>query len=266
MKIVRSALLLLVIVLLCVPASAFEIRLRDGKVIEAESYTLTGSYLMVKMANGAQMAYDVADVDLEALRAAEAAAEAALAEQAATAEEAVQPDLVGNRTLSLPPEEAESSGVTITDEDVRRFKPQGEEGAEGGEAAAPEGPPEGYEEGGRVVINNLRVSSLGEGRWLVEGDIVNRSPNPVNNVRVALQTVADAGDGPWSAELSVTNNLPPDEVAVFSREFQAVAPEDKAHPDIKASVYWMGAPSTSRGQAPAGRVPGPMGPVPTPEL
>ena len=254
-------LLLLVITLLSAPAWAVEVRLRSGTVIDAESYTLTGSYMMINLTNGARVAYDVADVDLEALAVAEAAA---VAEEEA-AEEAVHPDLVGNRSLALPPEQGESSGITITDQDVRRFRPQGEEGEEDG-GSAPAGPPEGYEEGGAVVLSNLRVSGLGEGRWLVEGDVVNRSPKTVTNVRVQLQTVATGGASPWNAELSVTNNLPPDEVAVFSREFQAAQPEGKAHPDIKASVYWMAPGAATPPQAPAGRMPGPLGPVPTPEL
>ena len=48
--------------------------MRDGTVITAESYRLTGSYIMLKLGDGRQVAYDVADVDLDALRAAEAAA------------------------------------------------------------------------------------------------------------------------------------------------------------------------------------------------
>jgi len=255
---------LLVITLLIAPAWAVEVRLRSGQVLDAESYTVTGSYMMINLANGQRIAYDVADVDLEALHAAEAAA--AAAEEAAVAEESDPTDLVGNRSLALPSEESESSGIKITDEDVRRFRPEAEDGEGGGDGSAPEGPPEGYEEGGGVVLSNLRVSSLGEGRWLVEGDVVNRSPKMVSNVRVQLQTVAAAGSNPWSAEMSVTNNLPPDDVAVFSREFQAVPPEGKAHPDIKASVYWMGEGTAKPVLPPSGRMPGPLGPVPTPEL
>lgn len=258
----RVLMSLMVIALLAATASAVEVRLRDGKVIEAESYTLTGSYLMINMANGARVAYDVADVDLEALR----AVEAAEAVEEAAAEERVSPDLVGNRSLALPQEGTEPSGISITDQDVRRFRPEGEDEDGEGDDETPPGPPEGYQEGGGVVLSNLRVSSLGEGRWLVEGDVVNRSPKLVTNVRVQLQTVATGGTSPWNAEMTVTNNLPPDEVAVFSREFQAAAPEGKAHPDIKASVYWMASGAVKPAEVPAGRVPGPLGPVPTPEL
>jgi hypothetical protein len=262
----RIALSLLVIALLTASASATEIRLRDGTVLDAASYTLTGSYMMVVLANGQRMAYDVADVDLEALKAVEeAAAVETAAEEAADSRRS---DLPGDRSLTMPPEETESAGITITDQDVKRFRPESEEG-EGGTAAdgdEPPGPPPGYQEGGGVVLNNLRVTGLGEGRWLVEGDVVNRSPEVVNSVRVQLQTVPEGGASPWAAEVPVTNTLPPDGVAVFSREFSAAQPEGKSHPDIRAAVYWMGQPTGPAPRAPAGVPPRRPGPVPTPRV
>ena len=55
---------------------------------------MTGSYVLLKLPNGSQVAYDVVDVDLEALRAAEAAqaAEAGL-------ETATRTDRVGRYDL-----------------------------------------------------------------------------------------------------------------------------------------------------------------------
>ena len=35
-------------------AVAVDVQLRDGTVVEAESYRITGSYVMIKLANGAQ--------------------------------------------------------------------------------------------------------------------------------------------------------------------------------------------------------------------
>ena len=113
---------------------------------------------------------------------------------------------------------------------------------------------------------NLRVTGVGEGRWLVEGDVINRSPGPVSNVRVQLQTIAGSDGRPWSTEVAVTNTLPPDETAVFSREFSAAQPEGKTHPDIRAAVYWMGPPSGQAPQSPAGVAPRRPGPVPTPRV
>lgn len=263
----RAVVLMVAIVLVGLSAAALELRLRDGTVLEAVSYTVTGSYLMVALPGGQLVAYDVADVDLEALRAAEALA-AAPAEPVAVA-----PEVPGSRGLAMPPAEAKAGGIAITDQDVTHTWQQrgeaGEEAEEGGveETGAAPGPPPGFEQGGGVVINNLRVTPQGENRWVVEGDVVNRTALPVSSVRVQLQTIAAAGEPPWSAEVAVTNLLPPDETAVFSHSFSAPKPEGAAHPDMRATVLWMQVqpPSQPKG-APASRMPGPLGPVPTPEV
>ena len=262
----RALVLFVVMMLVGSAAFAIEVRLRDGTVFEAADYTLTGSYLMVTLPGGGQVAYDVADVDLEALRAAEAAA----AEPAAPSP-AVQPDTPGSRGLTMPPANEESSGVAITDHDVRHTWSGRDEGGEGDEEGTgggqPAGPPPGYEEGGGVVLSNLRVTGQGDNRWVVEGDVVNRSGSPVSNVRVQLQALAAPGEKPWNAEVAVTNALPPDEVAVFSHSFSATVPEGRAHPDVRASVYWMQDQGPRQPQRPpAARMPGPVGPVPTPEV
>lgn len=262
----RAVVLVVAIALVGLSATAFELRLRDGTIFEAASYTLTGSYLMVTLPGGQLVAYDVGDVDLEALHAAEAVTEQATAPAtAASASEAP-----GSRTLTMPPAEAGPSGIAITDQDVKHtWQERGEAEEEGGEeedGAAP-GPPPGFQQGGGVVINNLRVTPQGENRWVVEGDVVNRTALPVSSVRVQLQTIAAAGDAPWSAEVAVTNLLPPDETAVFSHSFSAPKPEGAAHPDLRATVLWMQvqAPGQPKGP-PVSRMPGPLGPVPTPEV
>ena len=260
----RAFALVVAIGLVGLSAAALEVRLRDGTVFEAASYTVNGSYLMVTLPGGRQVAYDVADVDLDALRAAEgqAAAPAAPATGA--------PELAGSRGLAMPAADAVPTGISITDQDVKHtWQERGEAGEEGdAEAAtAAPGPPPGFEQGGGVVINNLRVTPQGENRWVVEGDVVNRTPAPVSSVRVQLQTITAAGEPPWTAEVAVTNTLPPDETAVFSHSFSAPKPEGAAHPDMRATVYWMQVQGPSQPQrAPASRMPGPAGPVPTPEV
>ena len=69
--------------LLAGAAAAVDVPFNDGTVISAESYRITGSYVMLKLADGRQVAYDVADVDLAALRTAEAAAAAGEADAGA---------------------------------------------------------------------------------------------------------------------------------------------------------------------------------------
>jgi hypothetical protein len=228
-----------VAILIAGTAVAVDVQFKDGTVIAAESYRLTGSYVMLELADGRQVAYDIADVDLDALRAAEAAAATADAvpeESAAT--------LSGGRQLKdvSTVGEGGAAGPTISDRDVRHVRGSGvrggdEEGEE--QAAAPGGIPEGFQEGGGVVLNGLRVTPLDEGRWHVEGEVINRTPNPVTNVRVQLETITSGGGEPWRGETSVTSYLGPDESGVFSHDFAAETPEGVVQPSVRASVIWM---------------------------
>jgi hypothetical protein len=217
-------------------AAAVEVRLRDGTVLEADSYTLTGSYLMLMLADGRSVAYDVADVDLESLGdGQEGAAEAPPQRSGETLSQ-------GRRKLSLPPEDDTGEGLSITDQDVKHVGDTGAAAAAAEEEEQPTGPsgtPEGYESGGRVVINNLRVTPRGEGQWSIEGEVINQRTQPVLNVRVQLQTVAGRGEKPWSGEVAVSSQLDTDEKGVFSHSFAAPKPEGKQAPDIRATVIWM---------------------------
>jgi len=260
----RVFLALLVTGMLVGPAAAIEVRLHDGTVIEASSYTLTGSYLMLELPDGSRVAYDIADVDLEALQ----------QQQETVSEQADQEATVSlsqGRRLETPPANAGAAGgLAITDQDVKHVRGSAAAAAEEGiEQEAPaSGPPEGYQQGGSVVINNLQVTAQGEDRWLVEGEVINRSSDPVSNVRVQLQTIAGEGETPWRGQANVAAMLPPNGKGVFSQGFQAAVPEGKPYPDVRASVIWMqqerrtGPPRPPAAQS----VPRPPGPIPTPEL
>ncbi len=234
----RITLLLLVTALIALPAAAVEVHLRDGTVIEASAYTVTGSYVMLTLADGHQVAYDVADVDLAALRSTEQAGGDRASQQAA---EEAPPSLSQGRQLAMPSDQPTSGGLAITDADVKHVRggaPEAE-GEAAGEAPSGGGPPPGYSVGGRVVLDNLRVTSQGDDKWMVEGEVVNRSPQPVLNVKVQLRTVAPPGQTPWIGEVAVRDQLMPGEKAAFSQSFSAQAPTDKAQPDVRASVMWM---------------------------
>lgn len=224
-------------------AQALDIPLRDGTVVAADSYKVTGSYVMITLAGGGQVAYDVADVDLQALRAAEAAAAAAAGEGAA-AETAAAP---AGETISagrgLKHSDAvgtDADGLAITDRDVKHVGGSGVRGTEeqaAAEVAAAAGPEAGVQQGGRVVINELRVAPAGEGRWQVRGEVVNRNPHPVLNVTVKLETIG--GSTPWSGELQVASALGPDQTASFEHGFAAELAEGAAQPNLRAAVQWM---------------------------
>lgn len=227
--------------LLAGAAAAVEVTFHDGTVISAESYRITGSYVMLKLADGRQVAYDVADVDIAALRAAEAAA--ATGEVDAGAEGPTE-RLSSGRSLkdAAAVGEDREGGLKISDRDVKHVRGSGVlgEGEEESSSAADSGAvPEGFEQGGGVVLNSIRVTPAGEGRWRVEGEIVNRSPTPVMNVRVKLETAGSPGDEPWRGEVPVTSYLGPDETGTFSHAFEATAAKGRAHPDVRASVIWM---------------------------
>jgi len=228
--------------LLAGAVAAVEVTFNDGTVISAESYRITGSYVMLKLADGRQVAYDVADVDIAALRAAEAAT--ATHEADAGAGRPTEA-LSSGRSLkdAAAVGEDREGGLKISDRDVKHVRGSGVLGegeeAESSSAADSGAVPEGFEQGGGVVLNSIRVTPAGEGRWQVEGEIINRSPTPVMNVRVKLETAGSPGDEPWRGEVPVTSYLGPDETGTFSHAFEATAAKGRAHPDVRASVIWM---------------------------
>jgi hypothetical protein len=219
-------------------AAAVDVTLRDGTVINATSYRLTGSYIMLEMPDGRHIAYDVADVDLEALRAAEAAA----AEPEPAPEESGG-RLSSGRTLkdAATVGEEDSSSPKITDRDVRHIRGSGvvgdEEGEEGSTNSAG-GMPEGYQQGGGIALQSINVSPAGPGRWTIDGSVINRSPQTVNNVRVQFEAAIAGAEEPWRGEVPVAGTLPPDETGTFNHSFAGEAPEGRAHPDVRTSVIW----------------------------
>jgi len=207
-------------------AGAVEIPLKNGKTLEASSYRLTGSYLMVTLANGQRVAYDVADVDLEALRRLEAAS---AAPTEAAPPEARPPSIMDARAL----EDRPRSVVTITDGDVAPAHPEEEAGPDGGSAVAA-GPPPGYAEGGSVVVDRLRVEAVDEGIWDVHGVIANRGSGPVRDVRVQIDVTTAAGEALASPTLELSPELNVGETASFSHHVET--PEQ---PSARIRVFWL---------------------------
>jgi hypothetical protein len=238
-RVVQSLALVL---LIAGSAAAVDVTMRDGTVITAESYRLTGSYIMLKLADGRQVAYDVADVDLDALRAAEAAAAGPQGETAGVEEEVGR--LSGGRTLKDVALVGldDGSSLKISDRDVRHVRGSGVQGDDeetAGAASSKGGVAEGYQEGGGVVLNKISVTPAGEGQWTINGEIINRTPYTVNDVRVRLEAALAGSDQPWTGEVGVTNTLEPDQMGVFTHSFAGAAPAGLAHPNVRASVIWM---------------------------
>lgn len=232
---------LALVLLVAGSAVAVDVTMRDGTVITADSYRLTGSYIMIKLADGRQVAYDVADVDLDALRAAEAAA-AGPEDETAGADQSAG-TLSGGRTLkdAALVGEDDSSSLKITDQDVRHVRGSGVgEGEDSeGAASADGGVPAGFQQDGGVALNSINVTPAGEGQWTISGEVVNRTPNTVNNVRVRLEAALAGSDEKWTGEVAVTNTLEPDQTGTFTHSFAGAAPAGLAHPNVRASVIWM---------------------------
>jgi len=233
----RKLVMALCLFVAAAPAAAVEIPFRDGSVIEAVSYTLTGSYVMLEMPGGAKVAYDVADIDVDALRQVEEAAAAAEAgvEESATG-------LGGTGALTLPDAEQESGGLTITDQHVKHVRGSGIAGPEDDETTEPTDPnavPEGFEQGGSVLLNNVSVTPLDGGQFQVTGEVVNRTSESVMEVSANLQAPVPDGD-PWTASVPVSALLAPDEKANFSHLFSAPSGAgDDWSPQIQVNVIWQ---------------------------
>ena len=236
----RQLVMTVVLIMVFGPCAALEIPFRDGSVMEVVSYTVTGSYVMLETENGSQVAYDVADIDLDALRRAEAAAAVG---QVAEAQK--PPATLGNAGSLRVPEEnpvAPSAGLTITDQHVKHVRGSGIAGPEDEAEEAPAddgGVPEGFEEGGNVLLNNVSVSPLEGGEWEVRGEVVNRTADTVLDVRVNLEAAVPDGD-PWTASVGVSGILGPDEKATFTHTFATPASAGEGWaPQIQVNVVWM---------------------------
>jgi len=184
------------------------------------------------------VAYDVADIDLDILHQAEAAAAA----QNAVPEPEAPPTTLGVTGSLVVPDEKPSGGLTITDQHVKHIRGSGIAGPEDDADADPtaaDALPEGYQEGGGVLLNNVSVSPLEGGEWEVTGEVINRSADTVLDVRANLQIPLPEGD-PWTASVPVSGIIAPDEKVPFSHIFAAPATvgEDWT-PQIQVSVVWM---------------------------
>ena len=257
MRIKSAVLGLLGGFLVAFAAAAVEIPLKNGKMLDASSYKITGSYLMVTLANGQRIAYDIADVDLEALRRAETAA--ATPPEAAPPE-ARLPSIMDARAADDRPQ----SVVTISDKDVARApSDDASEGADQGAAAS--GPPSGFTEGGGLVVDSLRVEKVDEGIWDVRGVVANRSTAPARDVRVQITITNAAGEVLASPTLELTPELAVGETVSFSHHVET--PEQ---PAVKIRTYWLqstpvAAQPAARGEGTApGAAAAPSGPPPTP--
>jgi len=205
-------------------AAAVDVLLKDGTVIHAASYKVQGSYVLVRLENGSQVAYDLGDVNLDAMRAAEKAAEPAPEPKKAT-----QPT---NAFAGAMAKGRGKAALKITDQDVSHVD-TGPPGAP--EKQGEKKPLADHQEGGQVVVQGVRVDpGKDPGTWLATGQVVNRMNKPVMDVRVVVQAVGPDAKVLGEADLPVAGSLDPGQSGKFSHLFKA-----KVHPMLRVRVFWM---------------------------
>lgn len=237
----RSRWVLAGVLWVAATAAALEVPLSDGTVIVAVSHQITGSYVTLELADGSRVAYDIADVDLEALRAAEQAADATGGTESPP--KSSRETISGGRSLSGADAAAGGGkdGLMISDRDVKHVRGsdvRGHEEQQEVDVNGDNGIPDGYREGGRVILNNVRVNPLGEGQWQVEGEVVNRDSETVIDVSVMLQTAAVDADDSSGVKVPVASYLGPDDKASFSHTFAVEVAEGDPEPSVRARVVW----------------------------
>ncbi len=213
-------------------AMAVDVLLKDGTVIHAASYKVQGSYVLVRLDNGTQVAYDLGDVNLEAMKAAEKAAEPAPEAKPAPPTNAFAGAMAAGQG---------KAALRITDQDVSHVEAGAPRAAEQEEKK----PLADHKEGGQVVVQGVKVDPAGEpGKWLASGQVVNRMGQPVMDVRVLVQAVGPDSKVLGEAELPVAGSLDPGKSGKFSHVFTA-----SVRPLLRVRVFWMQrekAPATSK--------------------
>jgi len=232
-------------------------------VIPAETVKVTGSYVMLTLTDGRQVAYDVADVDTASLT-------QPSDETAAPSPPPEPAGLSHGKSLSLDRQPAAGSGLAITDTDVAHVRPSLQlPGDEGGAESGGQGEDQGDDEG-TVRLASIGARQTDDGSWVAEGVVENSFKQPVTNVMVVL-TVAGAAQSP----IRVAQNLNAGATAPFSQAISV--PEGVTAPQVSATIQFLrrdpSQPPTRRPEPANPRrgpqVPRPVAgpnPVPTPRV
>jgi hypothetical protein len=235
---VKMTLVLVLALLTASGAGALEIPFRDGSVIQAESYRLTGSYILVTRADGRQVAYNAADVDIEALKATEA--EAAPDQQDSESGEATKEGLgrSGQFSKAVAAEDRQRSEVAITDHDVDHVGDTAGDFDEG--PAEPDTIPDEFIPGGTMIlVENFKVEPLDgeEGRYRVTGEVSHRGRNQALNVGGLLES--NSGVTPWAKRFKIADYVNAGETVAFTHDFSLELREGVDAPQVKIQTFYQ---------------------------
>ncbi|MCP4897243.1 MAG: hypothetical protein GY906_09765 [bacterium] len=223
--------------LVSVSLGAVDVPLRDGSVVQVESYKVIDGYVLIKFGDGGQVAYATADIDMQALRQAEMAAREADPQNEAGEK---KPGRSSKSILGAVSEQQDStSGVLITDQDVEHIRQpdvaaEGEETEEEGEEAEEE--PVGA---GAVVVQDVFMEPAEDG-WIMRGEVFNGSKVGVQDIQVEI--VSRVGDEVIdSSRIKVAAFLQPGKGRTFAHKVAGA----EQRPQAIIRAFWM-EPSTER--------------------
>jgi hypothetical protein len=223
-----------VVLLLALPVAAVDVVLKDGTVIKAQSFTMTGSYVMLTLENGAKLAYAVEDVNLDSLQKPDEEKPEVTKLEAAELAETKKEGLSSAFSSAVANTDQGEAAMTVSDKDVGHVRPQApgeeEEGEEeeGEDAAVDEGG------GGSVSLRGVRVVPMSEGRFQVRGRVANTSNARVMDVRAVLTITI--GESQTTTEISIAGALSKGQEAEFTHSFSADA---TSTPRVGAKLLWM---------------------------
>jgi hypothetical protein len=213
-----------VVALAATLAMAIDVRLKDGTVISAEKVNVTGSYVMLTLADGRQVAYDVQDVDASSLENHGPVAPAAEPTPAPAS-------LSHGRNLSLERQRNPDDGLTITDKDVAHTRRGAQTAADSTDAAGTA--TDATDDEGSVQLKSISTRQTEDGGWIAEGEIENTFDQPVQAVQVRVTVLG--------TEIQVTKlvaqTMGARQTATFSVEISV--PEGELTPRLKTVIDYI---------------------------
>ncbi|MFI5166617.1 MAG: hypothetical protein ACHQQS_08365 [Thermoanaerobaculales bacterium] len=168
--------------------------LQGGKRIEAASYSVSGSYLVVQYAGGRRVSYPLAAVDLKATK--DANGQKAQAPAVAQETGPHSPFLAARST-------AKPGGPVVTDADVKHI-----ETPTPGEAAAKEGAVEGGDDV-QVVLVGYDKKKISDKEWEITARVANQGKVAASNVAATIRALDASGKALAIGSGSMAGRLEP---------------------------------------------------------
>jgi hypothetical protein len=247
------------LLLVAAEAGAATVVLTGGKRLDVASYTVGGSYVVVRYANGRNESYPLSVVDLQATR------DAAGTQATPAAEQPAEPHspFFGAKAA------AGKGGVLVTDADVKHIESADEEATpvedkKGGET---------QQGGGQVSLVSYERRKVAEGQWDITATVANVGSTAVSSIGALMRVLDEQGKPVTTGSGTFAGKLEPGKqatitarVALASEPFQVafdltwreVRPTPK--PGATPAPGAAGTPQTPASASSASSAPTPSGP------